>query len=428
MAIFNGIATHSRRIAPYPQYLPSCTPRNRKIGGNYSGKGRRASFTNALNRRMASNTDLNLGAMFDDETHEALSPSSTTSVMQMKQEDIPGNEGMDMVVENMNENTGLEEFIEDPHENMGNGQIEGLADMFDENSSVHQSTLTETLSNERNERIEWKKKDQEYEKTIQKLHQRLAGKYESQPDLTIEVVNRINHLERENQRLQSKVTECEEKSEKYERDNIVLYNENTDKTKKLKGAKKKIVKAKSIVGKEEEKAKTAVNDKNNRLTSERKMRKERNEALASFEEQKKICEDLRAQLTVEQAGHPHLREDGTEEDHTTVVIPIEFKIHRGDFRTLGMVFESNQMKIKDAWKIWYKELKKPGSGGAMAAGPTYENAWNENKIKFRTEIEGSSNDLEAEGSFPVTGAEHDGWRSKRSLDSICRQAQASHNN
>ncbi|ORY17153.1 hypothetical protein BCR34DRAFT_661114 [Clohesyomyces aquaticus] len=174
-----------------------------------------------------------------------------------------------------------------------------------------------------------------------------------------DIAARLNRLEFENQRLRSENAELQEKYGKAERENAVLFYENVSQSKKLKGANKKVEKAKVVVVKEEEKAKHAVNDKNHRLASERKMRKERNDALAAFQEQKKISGDLRAQLMVEQSGHPHLRDNGNTEDVTTLVIPVEVEIHRADFIKLNLVFESTQMKVKDQFNQFYEQWKRP---------------------------------------------------------------------
>lgn len=109
----------------------------------------------------------------------------------------------------------------------------------------------------------------------------------------------------------------------------------------MKGAGKKVRNAKDLACKEGEKAKNAVHDEQQRVSSERKMKAERNEAKAELQKYKKENETLLAKLEVEQSRRPHLREDGIESDCTAVVIPVEYKIHRGDFLKLLTVFESN---------------------------------------------------------------------------------------
>jgi hypothetical protein len=48
--------------------------------------------------------------------------------------------------------------------------------------------------------------------------------------------------------------------------------------------------------------------------------------------ERKIAEDLRAELKIETSGKPHLREtEGSKSNFTTVVVPIEFRIRRLDY-------------------------------------------------------------------------------------------------
>jgi chromosome segregation ATPase len=199
---------------------------------------------------------------------------------------------------------------------------------------------------------EWKDKAEEYQKDNQRLYQRLTGTYQAQTDVPAELATRLNKMERENQGLRSEITELKEKVGEVGRENLMLFEENTGKSRKLKGANKKVKNAKDVAGKEEAKAKGAVHEKIQRQAAERKMKLERNEALAELQEYKKMSEDLGAELKIERVGRPHLREDGVEEDYTTVVIPVEFRIHRGDFRKLAMILDSNQMKIIDGFKKW----------------------------------------------------------------------------
>jgi hypothetical protein len=185
--------------------------------------------------------------------------------------------------------------------------------------------------------------------------------------------------------------------------------------------------AKDLACKEGGKAKNAVHDKQQRVSSERKMKAERNEVRAELEQYRKENETLLAKLEAEQSGRPHLREDGIESDYTTIVIPVEMKIHRGDFLKLLTVFESNQMTITDKLKRWYKDWKKPKDEAHQVVGSAeYIEARNINE-KGVNLYEDMIETPEGWEGYPETGAEHDGWRSKRSLRAICRQAEARHN-
>jgi hypothetical protein len=222
------------------------------------------------------------------------------------------------------------------------------------------------------------------------------------------------------------MTELKEKVGEVGRENLMLFEENTGKSRKLKGANKKVKNAKDVAGKEEAKAKGAVNEKIQRQAAERKMKLERNEALAELQKYKKMSEDLGAELKIERAGRPHLREDGVEEDYITVVIPVEFRIHRGDFRKLAMILDSNQMKIVDGFKKWYKEWKKPKDEKVKVVGADYVDD-KKKKFKIGIDISDDTDGFQQDSRIPETGAEHDGWRSKRGLEAICRQAQAGAN-
>ncbi|PSN66335.1 hypothetical protein BS50DRAFT_677566 [Corynespora cassiicola Philippines] len=298
-------------------------------------------------------------------------------------------------------------------------------DLSEEEAKVHSGSFDGVLEKESKD---WKDKEDYYEKIVENLRGELKKRAPTQTILPMDVVARLNRLERDNQLLRAENSELKNELNSAERDNAVLCHENTGKSKKLRGANKKVEKAKNVAGKEEEKAKSAVQDKNHRLTSERKMRKERNKALANYEEQKKTSEDLRAELKIERSGRPHLREDGTESDETTVAIPIEFKIHRAHFKDLVAIFESNQMVLKDKFTRWYEEWEKPKEVRQVVGANYVEDDRKKTRIGmdlYEDFIEGVEDRYM--GLTP-TGAEHDGKRSKRSLEAICRQNKARYNN
>ncbi|KAF2260385.1 hypothetical protein CC78DRAFT_547588 [Lojkania enalia] len=287
-----------------------------------------------------------------------------------------------------------------------------------------EKSITDSLVQDRDN---WKAKAKAYGTTFD-AHRSFRGSAYADLHLPVDVVARLNYLEREYTRLRTENADLKNTLRASKRENVVLNEESAGKSRKLKGAKKNFRQAKNAAKHEEEKAKSAVHDKNQRLASERKMRKERNDALAAYEEQKKISEELRVELEVERCGRPHLREDGTEADETTVVVPIEFKIDRADFRKLVIVFDSNQMKITDELERWYKQWKKPKE----VVVPGSELVEDERKkIRIGADIYADSNKwwgrVDRELGVTETGAEHDGWVSKRGLLNICRHAQASYN-
>jgi hypothetical protein len=171
--------------------------------------------------------------------------------------------------------------------------------------------------------------------------------------------------------------------------------------------------------KEEDKTKTALNEKQQRAKAEQKMKKERNNAKAAFQEQRKIAEDLRAELSIEQAGNVHLREtEGTNSDKTTVVIPMEFLVRRIDYIQIQDVLDSNRIGYIDRANEWYKTWRalKGGDEKVQIVGANYVDDEKVDKVYA---------DMIEDGF--MTGAEHDGWRSMKSLKGECRKAETRQN-
>jgi chromosome segregation ATPase len=277
------------------------------------------------------------------------------------------------------------------------------------------------------ERDEWQERAEKYTRAFENLERRVYNKAIPELNVPADVVRRLNRLDNENKQLQAENIRLSESLKASQCENSTLEDEIVGQKNKMKGAGKKVRNAKDLACKEGEKAKNAVHDKRQRVSSERKMKAERNEARAELEKYKKENETLLAKLETEQSGRPHLREDGIESDYTTVAIPVEFKIHRGDFLKLFTVFESNQITITDKFGRWYKDWKKPKDEVAQVVGSAeYAEAKNAGK-KGVDLYEDMIEAPEGWERYPETGAEHDGWRSKRSLRAICRQAEARHN-
>lgn len=298
--------------------------------------------------------------------------------------------------------------------NTGDIDSEALKGAHEEDDAVRE--IINSLIRERDS-LQAEIKDQA--NIIQILERRCHNKEISQSDLPGDVVRRLNRLTVENERLKRNNEELKGDLKSAETENVNLYDENEGQAKKLKGANKKVKNAKDVAGKEEQKAKDAVLDKQRRLASERKMRKEKNDALAALEEQKKITEDLRAELAIEQSGVPHIRENGSTVHNPTVVIPVQFEVRRGDFRRISSVLESNQMIMTENLKLWYEEWKKVKEVDYEVVGANFEN-----KDKTARIFEDMGDDT---NGFVKTGAEHDGRRSKVALEAICRSAEEQHN-
>lgn len=94
--------------------------------------------------------------------------------------------------------------------------------------------------------------------------------------------------------------------------------------------------------------------KQRHLASQRKM-KERDDALAATQEQRKLNEDLRAELVTEQSGVPHMRDTSVAPNDTVVVAPIEFEVRRVDVQCIMVELGQRQMDWTVDIEEWYKE-------------------------------------------------------------------------
>lgn len=161
-------------------------------------------------------------------------------------------------------------------------------------------------------------------------------------------------------------------------------------------------------------------DKQRHHASERKMKKERNDALAALQEQTRVNEDLCAQLAIEQSGAVHLRNTATDPNNTTVVIPIELEIRRIDFTKVLPGLQVTQMTHVENSRRWYEEWKTPKEEVCKGVGADYvDDGKNKDTKIYEDSVEMSDGYME-------TGAEHDGKTSKRELEAICRRSEATH--
>lgn len=254
---------------------------------------------------------------------------------------------------------------------------------------------------------------------LEGLERRVYSKELPTAGHTLDVVQRINRIEKDNTRLRSEIAQLKDNLKATETENVKVCNENDGKARKLKGASKKVRDAKKVAVVEEEKAKGAISDKQRHLASERKMRKEHGEARAALQAQMKINEDLRAELEVEQSGTPHMRDTAEDVNNTVVVLPVQFEMRRSDFLKLKLALEAHQMAITDNLTRWYNEWKKPKLEVKQVVGANYVD--DEKSARVYEDM------VEMPNGYLETGAEHDGWRSRRALEVVCRQAEDKHN-
>jgi hypothetical protein len=270
-----------------------------------------------------------------------------------------------------------------------------------------------------------KEKVARQKKAYEDLEQRVYKKAAVDVDLPTEVVRRLNRLENEVERFRIENKDLRDSLKVAESEVTALQDEIAGQKNKLKGAGKKVRNAKEVAGKQEEKAKSAVHDKQLRVLSERKMKQERNEATAEVARLTKQCDDLQTDLDVERAGEPHLRVNDPASDIAVAVIPVELSIDRAHFQKLSTVFKSNQISIAEQMQQWYANWKKPKEPSRQVVGANYVDKKQDKVAVDPEKLYADMVDL-VDG-HEQTGAEHDGPRSARSLQTICRKAEERHN-
>lgn len=261
----------------------------------------------------------------------------------------------------------------------------------------------------------------EYAEDNTKLNNRVYSKVRANASLPVDVVNRLHHLEDENVCLKKEKDKLSNGLRAAEHEIATLRDSVDKKTRKAKGANKKVKSAKEVVIKEEEKDNIAISDSQRRAKSEQNMRKEKRDALAACAQQQKLVEDLRAELEIEQSESVHLREtEGTDSNNTTVVIPMTLLIRRQDYLRIQDILECNRLNYVDKAKEWYDTWKKAAKEeeAPKVVGADYVD---DEKKRYKLY------DDMIEDGFMMTGAEHDGWRSMRGLEATCRRAEEHYN-
>jgi hypothetical protein len=260
---------------------------------------------------------------------------------------------------------------------------------------------------------------EEHEATVKRMQHPTYSRVPADAIVTTNMARELHRLADENERLRKDKIKLEDNLRVAEGETATLRDKLDDKSHKVKTANKKTKSAKEVAVKEGDKTKTALDEKQRRAKSEQNMKKDRNDAKAAFQEQRKISEDLRAELFIEQAGNVHLREtEGTSSDKTTVIIPMEFLIRRTDFILAQDVLESNRISYIGRVKEWYetwRALKRKEETVKIVSADYVDD---EKDDKLYADM--------IEDKF-MTGAEHDGWRSTKSLKAACRTAGVLHN-
>ncbi|OAG02733.1 uncharacterized protein CC84DRAFT_1219689 [Paraphaeosphaeria sporulosa] len=159
-------------------------------------------------------------------------------------------------------------------------------------------------------------------------------------ELPAEMVRGLERLENEVNRYQGENKELRERLKAAETEVTTLQDHVASHKNKLNGGDKKVRSAKDVAGKQEEKAKDAVREKQDPSLT-------------------KLCDDLRADLEVERAGRSNKRKDDSASDITVAVVPVELTISRGNFLTLSETLEISQATVAMQLQDWYDEWMKP---------------------------------------------------------------------
>ncbi|KAF2997048.1 TRAPP subunit trs31 [Curvularia kusanoi] len=264
-----------------------------------------------------------------------------------------------------------------------------------------------------------------YKKAYEGLERRTCKTAMSNIDLPAELTRRMRKLESEFQRQQIENKQLRGSLKVAESEVATLQHEVASQKDKIKGAGRKVRNAKEVAGKSDEIAKHAVHNKQLRVSSERKMKDERNEALAKVASLTKRCDELQSDLLEETSGRPHLRKINDSSDEAVAVIPIEVTVLRSHFIRLFADFESYQLSITEEMQRWYDGWKK-GKDGIHQSVFAYLSSDKSDKARLHYEkLYGDMVGL-VDG-HEQTGAEHDGPRSKHSLETTCRKAEERHN-
>jgi hypothetical protein len=205
------------------------------------------------------------------------------------------------------------------------------------------------------ERDHWKAQAETCAVRIDVLEKRIASKLASVGPVDSDVVARLNRLEQENRQLKSKNLNLEEELRELKTEKTLLCDDNEGKSRKLRGAHKKVMNAKDVAKKEKEKADEALHQKKLRLESEREMRKKMKAEEAKVADCEKKIASLQSKLYAETSGYPHVRDDGTTTDEAIVAFAVQFKIHRQHFQKLRGMLEHNQMAMTDKLVVWYDQ-------------------------------------------------------------------------
>jgi hypothetical protein len=284
--------------------------------------------------------------------------------------------------------------------------------------------VEDTIRSVSHERDLWKAEATQYQKDYENLQQKVCRKAFHDLDLPAEVVRRLERLETEVTRYLTENSNLRDNLKAAKSEVMTLQNHIASQKNKLKGAGKQVRNAKDVASKQEVKANGAMHEKQARVSSERKMKQKCDNALAEVASLTKLCGDLQADLDVERAGGPHMRKGDSASDTAVAVIPVQIAINRAHFHALSETLEISRASVTMSMQEWYDNWKQPKEASKQVVGANYVHDKKSNQVPVN--LDKLYADLVEDG-HQHTGAEHDGWRSKQSLETICRNAEEQHN-
>lgn len=289
---------------------------------------------------------------------------------------------------------------------------------------VKVDTYADTVRSLAREVDHWKAEAARNRKKYEDLQRKMCRTSKHDVDLPAEFVRRLERFESEVDRYRTENKTLRERVTAAETEVTTLQDHIAGQKNKLKGAGKKVRNAKDVAGKQEEKVKDAVREKQGRASSERKMKQKLDKALAEVASLTKLSDDLLADLEVEQAGQPHMRRGDSASDVTVAVVPVEFRINRAHFRMLSKTLETSKASVTMQLQDWYDEWTKLKEPVQKVVGADYVD--DKKSGKAVVELDKLFGDS-VEHGHQMTVAEHDGPRSKEGLETICRKDEARHN-
>ncbi|PVI01470.1 hypothetical protein DM02DRAFT_346228 [Periconia macrospinosa] len=197
------------------------------------------------------------------------------------------------------------------------------------------------------------------------LQKRIAAKSATSTTLDPDFVSRLNQLQWYTRHLLTENTRLKKELQDVTRESTLLQDENEGKARKLRGAHKKAQNAKDTATKEGEKAKEAVNQRDQRLKLQRKQRDDMKAAMAEVQELKKKVQSLESDLYFARSGQPYLRNEKATLEETTAAFSVSLRIKRKHFPLVKNMFADIQAEmaaeLEDAYEAW-KERQSKGFG------------------------------------------------------------------